>query len=113
MHCLQVRFAQLSDACTRHFVVLVPKAIMTVQVDNYYIFGGLSVFPRPPKVLNVITNQRMLLVNCDLLPPWTTMQLQHLVIAAGTCSVTQIIAHTHEYVFMDTAQCTQQAPKYI
>ena len=67
----------------------------------------LSVFARPPKVVNTLTNQRTLLANYALLPPWTTMQLQHL-IAAGTYSVTLIIVHTHEYVYMDTLERTQK-----
>ena len=62
--------------------------------------------------MNTLTNQRTLLANYALLPPWTTMQLQHL-IAAGTYSVTLIIVHTHEYVFMDTLQRIQKAPEYI
>jgi hypothetical protein len=97
--CIQVRFPQLPDA-TRHLVVRVPQAVMTVRVHNYYIFGVLSVFLRPPEIVNTLTNQRTLLAKYTLLPPWTTMQLQHL-IAAGDYTVSPIIVHTHEYVFME------------
>jgi hypothetical protein len=96
--CTQIRYATLPDATRRH-VVRVSSTALTIKLSNFYVFGILHVMPKPPKIVNTLTSEVKRLHSYTVLPPWTTWQLQrHL--ATENCTVSPMLVHTHEYVFL-------------
>ena len=97
--CLQIRFARLPNA-TRHLAVRVPREPLTFRLVNYFVVARLTVAPQTPKIIDTLTYTSSRLHASIFIAPWTAFRLQKL-IGAGPYSITPILVHTHQYVYLE------------